>query len=66
MKPRKQIKIFTCDAEQSAIIELTEDNTGVCLNCCEENDNKKSFVLYMTKYEAVEIGNELVRYAQNL
>jgi len=66
MKPWKQIKIFTCDAEQSAIIEPNEDRSGVCLHCCEENGNKKSFVLYMTKDEAVEIGNELVKYAQGL
>lgn len=66
MKPWKQIKIFTCDAEQSAIIEPNENQNGITFRSCEENDKNKSFLLYMTKEEAMMIGEELIKYAQSL
>ena len=61
----KQIKIFTADAEQSAIIELKPERDGMVLHSVEEYD-KKSFMLYMTFEEARTIGKELIKYADEM
>lgn len=66
MKPWKQIKIFICNAEQSVIIEPDESQKGIVLHAIEENEKNKSFLLYMTKEEAIMIGDELIKYAQSL
>lgn len=63
MKPFKQIKIYTCNAEQSVVIEPNDDRSGIVLHSIEESDSNKSFMLYMTKDEAIFIGEELVKYA---
>lgn len=65
MKPRKEIKIFTCDGEQSATISLTETQDGILFNCSEVIDRSISYKLYMTKEEAILIGKELVNFAEN-
>ena len=61
----KQIKIFTADAEQSAIIEPNPEKDGVVLHSVEE-DGKESFMLYMTFEEARTIGKELIKYADEI
>ncbi|MFW5847302.1 MAG: hypothetical protein ACOCVF_00085 [bacterium] len=60
----KQVKIFTADAEQSAMIESNPEKTGICLHSIEEDrNNRKSFILYMSYDEARAIGRELIKYA---
>ena len=44
-KPWKQIKIFTCDAEQSVIIEPSPSGDGVCIHSNEEPDTSQTFCL---------------------
>ncbi len=61
----KQIKIFTADAEQSVIIEPNPEKTGLVMHSIEE-DNKKSFMLYMSCEEAEIIGKELIKYAEEM
>ena len=60
-KPWKQIKIFTCDAEQSVIIEPNPERDGVCIHSKEE-DGEQSFCLYATYDEALAIANELINF----
>ena len=61
----KQIKIFTEDSEQSVIIEPNSEKDGMVLHSIEETD-KKSFMLYMTFEEAKTIGNELIKYSEEM
>ena len=61
-KPWKQIKIFTCDAEQSAIIESNPERDGVCIHSNEETGSTKPFCLYASYDEALAIANELINF----
>lgn len=61
----KQIKIFTADAEQSVIIEPNPEKDGVVMHGIEER-NSKSFMLHMTFEEAETIGQELIKYAEEM
>ena len=60
-KPWKQIKIFTCDAEQSVIIEPNAERTGICIHSKEEMD-KQEFCLYASYDEALAIAEELINF----
>ena len=64
-KPWKQIKIFTCDAEQSVIIEPNPERDGVCIHANEEsalNEHGDTFCLYASYDEALAIANELINF----
>ena len=65
MKPWKQTKILTCNGDQSVVIEPTEGQDGIIFNSNEETD-LTSFQLYMSKEEAIFIGEELIKFAQSL
>jgi hypothetical protein len=60
----KQIKIFTA-AEQSVVIEPNPEKDGMVIHSIEEEDGK-SFMLYMTFEEAKTIGEELIKYAEEM
>ena len=60
-KPWKQIKIFTCDAEQSIIIESNPERDGVCIHSNEEG-GEQAFCLYANYDEALAIANELINF----
>ena len=60
-KPWKQIKIFTCDTEQSVIIEPNPERDGVCIHSNEEIE-PQSFCLYASYDEALTIANELINF----
>ena len=66
----KEIKIFTADGEQSVSIQPNEEQTGLCLESREEVGNGDgkglSFLLYMNYDEARTIGEELVKYADEM
>lgn len=57
----KQIKIFTCDAEQSVIIEPNPERDGICIH---SNDEVavKSFCLHTSYDEALAIAEELINF----
>jgi len=67
-KPWKQIKIFTCDAEQSVIIEPSPSQEGVCIHSNEESpsdpkiDSTHTFCLHASYDEALAIANELIDF----
>lgn len=61
----KQIKIFTADGEQSVVIEPEPLRGGLVMHSIEEAD-KKDFILHMTFDEAKTIGEELIKYAEEL
>ena len=61
----KQIKIFTADAEQSVVIEPSPEKDGMLMHSMEEHDNE-SFMLHMTFEEAETIGQELIKYAEEM
>ena len=61
----KQIKIFTADAEQSVIIEPTPEKDGMVMHNRGELD-KFTFSLYMSFEEAETIGQELIKYAEEM
>lgn len=61
----KQIKIFTADAEQSVVIEPNPEKDGMLMHSMEEHDNE-SFMLNMTFEEAETIGQELIKYAEEM
>tara|TARA_E500000305_G_scaffold108419_1_gene110811 strand:+ start:1846 stop:2238 length:393 start_codon:yes stop_codon:yes gene_type:complete len=61
----KQIKIFTADAEQSVVIEPNPEKDGMVMHSIEEHDNE-SFMLHMTFEEAETIGQELIKYAEEM
>ena len=61
----KQIKIFTADAEQSVIIEPNPETYGMVLHSNEEN-GPEHFMLYMSFEEAEVIGEELIKYAEEM
>jgi hypothetical protein len=65
MRPWKQVKIFT-DNEKSAVIEYNTTQTGLVLHSCEGDSNTKDFALYLTKEEAICIGQELIKYANEI
>jgi len=60
-KPWKQIKIFTCDAEQSIIIEPNPERDGICIHSNEEAASQ-TFCLYASYDEALAIANELINF----
>ena len=60
-KPWKQIKIFTCDTEQSIIIEPNPERDGVCIHSNEEITSQ-TFCLYANYDEALAIANELINF----
>ena len=60
-KPWKQIKIFTCDAEQSIIIEPNPERDGICIHSNEESASDR-FCLYANYDEALAIANELINF----
>lgn len=62
-KPWKQIKIFTCDAEQSIIIEPNPERDGVCIHSNEEAASQ-TFCLYASYDEALAIANELIGFVK--
>ncbi len=62
---RKQVKVFTADAEQSVIIESNPEKDGMVMHCLEEH-GKRSFIIYMTFEEAETIGKELIKYAEEM
>lgn len=62
-KPWKQIKIFTCDTEQSVIIESNPERTGICIHSKEEM-GKQNFCLYATYDEALAIAEELINFVK--
>ena len=66
MRPWKQVKIFVADQEQSVVIETNETQTGLVLHSCEENNRSKDFAMYLTKAEAICLGEELIRYANEI
>ena len=66
MRPWKQVKIFVADNEQSAVIETNETQTGLVLHSREENNRSKDFAMYLTKAEAICLGEELIRYANEI
>ena len=61
-KPWKQIKIFTCESEQSVIIESNPSQDGVCIHSNEEPDTSQTFCLYASYDEALAIAEELVNF----
>ncbi len=61
----KQVKVFTADAEQSVIIESNPEKDGMVMHCLEDDD-KRSFIIYMTFEEAETIGKELIKYAEEM
>jgi len=61
----KQIKIFTADSEQSVVIEPNPERDGMVMHSMEVHD-KRSFMLYMTFEEAKTIGEELIKYAEEM
>jgi hypothetical protein len=61
-EPWKQIKIFTCDAEQSVIIESNPEGTGICIHSQEEMYKSMNFCLYANYDEALAIANELINF----
>jgi hypothetical protein len=61
----KQIKIFTADGEQSVIIEPTPEKNGMVMHL-KDDVNSQSFMLYMTFEEAELIGQELIKYAEEM
>ena len=61
----KQIKIFTADREQSVIIEPDDLRNGMVMHNREEF-GKETFMLYMSFEEAETIGEELIKYAQEM
>ena len=61
----KQVKIFTADAEQSVVIEPNPEKDGMLMHSIQEHDNG-SFVLHITFEEAETIGQELIRYAEEM
>ena len=64
-KPWKQIKIFTCDAEQSVIIEPNPERNGVCIHSNEEPDTSQTFCLHASYDEALAIANELINFVNH-
>ncbi len=60
-KPWKQIKIFTCDAEQSVIIEPNPERDGVCIHSNDESASD-TFCLHTSYDEALAIANELIDF----
>lgn len=66
MRPWKQVKIFVADAEQSAVIETNQTQTGLVLHSCEENNRSKDFAMYLTKDEAKCLAEELIRFANEI
>ena len=69
-KPWKQIKIFTCDSEQSVIIEPSPGEDGVCIHSNEEPneyhppDISQTFCLYASYDEALAIAKELINFVK--
>jgi len=63
-KPWKQIKIFTCDAEQSVIIEPSPGQNGVCIHSNEEPDTSQTFCLYASYDEALAIAHGLLNFVK--
>jgi hypothetical protein len=61
-KPWKQIKIFTCDTEQSVTIEPNPERDGICIHSNEETDTSQTFCLYANYDEALAIANELINF----
>ena len=61
----KQIKIFTAGAEQSVIIEPNPEIDGMVMHSKEE-DGHEQFMLYMSFEEAELIGQELIKYAEEM
>jgi len=59
----KQIKIFTCDTEQSVIIEPNPERDGVCIHSSEEAASD-TFCLYASYDEALAIAEELVNFVK--
>lgn len=64
--PTKQIKIFTEDEEQSVTITSSYENNSLMVYATEEGDKTKSFKLYVSIEEALCIGKELIKYAEEL
>ena len=64
-KPWKQIKIFTCDAEQSVIIEPNPERNGVCIHSNEGPDTSQTFCLHASYDEALAIANELINFVNH-
>ena len=70
-EPWKQIKIFTCDAEQSIIIEPNPERNGICIHSNEELasdpkiDSTHTFCLHASYDEALAIANELINFVSN-
>ena len=62
----KQVKVFTADAEQSVIIESNPEKDGMLMHSIEEDDDKRSFIIYMTFEDAETIGKELIKYAEEM
>ena len=62
-KPWKQIKIFTCDTEQSVTIEPNPERDGVCIHSSEEAASD-TFCLYASYDEALAIAEELVNFVK--
>ena len=60
-KPWKQIKIFTCDAEQSVTIEPNPERDGICIHSNEESA-PENFCLYASYDEALAIAEELINF----
>ena len=60
-KPWKQIKIFTCDAEQSVTIESNPERDGVCVHSSEESSSD-TFCLHVSYDEALAIAEELINF----
>ena len=63
--PWKQIKIFTAGAEQSVIIEPNPETDGMVMHSIEEA-GPEQFMLYMSFEEAELIGQELIKYAEEM
>ncbi len=61
-KPWKQIKIFTCGAEQSVTIESNPERDGICIHSNEEPDASQTFCLYASYDEALTIAEELINF----
>jgi hypothetical protein len=63
----KEIRIMVAEGEQSVLIAPNPELDGMCLHSIEERDkDTPSFVLYLSFQEAKSLGQELIKYAEEM
>lgn len=61
-KTWKQVKLFVADTEQSVMIEPTPERDGIVMYIKEEDQEGKTFIIYMSKNEALDLAKEIKEY----